>query len=65
MELFFFELLKHNVIVEIDENQHKAYLEQCECARINEIVNDNGGKSFIFIRFNPNTIIKNNCNNKL
>lgn len=50
----FFELPKHCVIVEIDENQHKSYQEICECARINEIVNSIGGKSVIFIRYNPN-----------
>jgi hypothetical protein len=49
----FFELPKHCVIVEIDENQHKSYQEICECARINEIVNSIGGKSVIFVRYNP------------
>jgi hypothetical protein len=48
-----FELPTHCVIVEIDENQHKAYQESCECARINEIVNSIGGKSVVFIRYNP------------
>ena len=48
-----FELLSHVVIVEIDENQHKSYIESCECARINEIVSSIGGKSVIFIRYNP------------
>ena len=55
----YFELNKHCVIVEIDENQHKTYGDVCECARINEIVNGIGGKSVIIIRFNPD-IIKNN-----
>jgi hypothetical protein len=49
----FFELSKHCVIVEIDENQHKSYQEICECARINQIVSSIGGKSVIFIRYNP------------
>ena len=48
-----FDLLKHVVIIEIDENQHKNYEELCECSRINEIVNSIGGKSVIFIRYNP------------
>lgn len=43
--------------MEIDENQHKAYEEQCECSRINEIVNGIGGKSVIFLRFNPDKIM--------
>jgi hypothetical protein len=54
----YFELLKHCVIVEIDEHQHNTYGDVCECARINEIVNGIGGKSVIIIRFNPD-ITKN------
>jgi very-short-patch-repair endonuclease len=40
----YFELLKHCIIVEIDENQHKAstkteaYKDICECAQLSEIV---------------------------
>ena len=52
----YFELNKHCVIVEIDENQHNSYQDSCECARINEIVNGVGGKSVIIIRYNPDTI---------
>ena len=52
----YFDLLKHCVIVEIDENQHKAYDDICECAIINEIVNGIGGKSVIIIRYNPDKI---------
>jgi len=55
----YFELSKHCVIVEIDENQHKTYEDICECARINEIVNGIGGKSVIIIRYNPD-IVRNN-----
>jgi hypothetical protein len=55
----YFELDKHCVIVEVDENQHNSYEDVCECARINEIVNGIGGKSVIMIRYNPD-IIKNN-----
>ena len=54
----YFELSKHCVIVEIDENQHNNYEDSCECARINEIVNGIGGKSVIIIRYNPD-IVKN------
>jgi hypothetical protein len=54
----YFELNKHCVIVEIDENQHNSYEDSCECARINEIVNGIGGKSVIIIRYNPD-IVKN------
>jgi len=52
----YFELAKHCVIVEIDENQHKSYEDNCECARINEIVNGIGGKSVIIVRYNPDKI---------
>jgi hypothetical protein len=55
----YFELNKHCVIVEIDENQHNSYEDSCECARINEIVNGIGGRSVIIIRYNPD-VIKNN-----
>jgi very-short-patch-repair endonuclease len=54
----YFELDKHCVIVEIDENQHNSYEDKCECARINEIVNGIGGKSVIIIRYNPD-VVKN------
>jgi len=52
----YFELDKHCLIVEIDENQHNTYEDNCECSRINEIVNGIGGKSIIIIRYNPDTI---------
>jgi hypothetical protein len=52
----FFELDMHCVIVEVDENQHKTYDSNCECARISEIVGGIGGKSIIIIRFNPDKI---------
>lgn len=55
----FFEKDKHVVIVEIDENQHKSYEEICECSRINEIVNSIGGKSVVFIRYNPDKCYNN------
>jgi hypothetical protein len=55
----YFELNKHCVIVEIDEHQHNAYEDLCECARLNEIVSGIGGKSVIIIRYNPD-IVKNN-----
>jgi len=54
----YFELNKHCLIVEIDENQHNSYGDSCECARINEIVNGIGGKSVIIIRYNPD-VVKN------
>ena len=56
----YFELTKHCVIVEVDENQHNIYDDKCECGRLNEIVNGIGGKSVIIIRYNPDTIRNNN-----
>ena len=52
----YFELNKHSIIVEIDENQHNTYEDSCECARINEIVNGIGGRSVIIIRYNPDAV---------
>ncbi len=53
--LFPLEGKTHCVIVEVDEFQHKHgnYLEECECARMNRIVSGIGGKSVIFVRYNP------------
>ena len=50
-----FKLPTHDVIVEVDENQHRGYAESCECARISEIVGAIGGKPLVFIRYNPDT----------
>ena len=52
----YFELERHCVIVEVDENQHNTYEDSCECSRINEIVNGIGGKSIIIIRYNPDIV---------
>lgn len=52
----FFDLPKHCIVVEIDEDQHKRYDESCECSRINEIVNSIGGRSITFIRYNPDIV---------
>jgi hypothetical protein len=51
-----FEMPTHEVIVEVDENQHRGYDESCECARISEIVGAIGGKSVVFVRYNPDTV---------
>jgi hypothetical protein len=54
-----FELATHDVIVEVDENQHRGYEESCECARISEIVGAIGGKAVVFIRYNPDNVRSN------
>ena len=51
-----FEMPMHDVIVEVDENQHRGYTESCECARISEIVGAIGGKSVVFVRYNPDAV---------
>ena len=51
-----FEMPTHDVIVEVDENQHRGYAESCECARIAEIVGAIGGKAVVFIRYNPDAV---------
>ena len=51
-----FEMQTHDVIVEVDENQHRGYEESCECARISEIVGAIGGKSVVFVRYNPDVV---------
>ena len=55
----FFDLPSHCLIVEVDENQHRTYSDNCECARINEIVNGIGGRSVILIRYNPDSVRDN------
>jgi len=52
----YFDLDYHCVIVENDEHQHDTYTDDCECARIAEIVSGIGGRPVIIIRFNPDTI---------
>ena len=49
----------YDVIVEVDENQHRSYEETCECARMSEIVGAIGGKSVVFIRYNPDVVRHN------
>ena len=57
-----FEMDAHDVIVEVDENQHRGYEESCEwpmAARISEIVGAIGGKAVVFIRYNPDNVRSN------
>ena len=54
-----FEMPTYDVIVEVDENQHRSYEETCECARMSEIVGAIGGKSVVFIRYNPDVVRHN------
>ena len=49
----YYDCKTHAVIVEVDEHQHKGYVDTCECARVNQIVNDLGGLPLTIIRYNP------------
>lgn len=41
------------IIIEVDENQHKSYPCECENTRMINIHQDFGGKPVLFIRYNP------------
>ncbi len=51
----FLDLGYQVIIVEVDENQHKAYDCSCENMRLMEISKDIDHRPLIFIRFNPDT----------
>ena len=46
------KLHRHNIIIEIDENQHRSY-DNCELKRMNLLFEDLEYKHTVFIRFNP------------
>ena len=48
------------LIIEVDENQHGSYDCICENKRQMEISKDFGHRPIVFIRFNPDSYIKNN-----
>ena len=48
----------HVIIIECDENQHKDT--NCENKRTMELFQDFGNRPIIFIRFNPDSYMKNN-----
>ena len=48
------DMKTHNVIVEIDENQHKQYDKSCEISRMLYIHTAQGVKC-VFIRYNPDS----------
>jgi hypothetical protein len=59
----FLDLLTHNIIIEIDENQHRSY-DNCEIKRINLLFEDLGDRHIVFIRFNPDDYLDKD-NNKI
>jgi len=53
------------IIVEIDENQHMNYENNCENKRLMELSQDLGHRPIIFIRFNPDSYIKKDAKKEL
>jgi hypothetical protein len=56
------ELDNYNIIIEIDENQHRDYDVSCENKRMMEIFQDLGNRNIVFIRFNPDDYLDNDKN---
>lgn len=54
---FIFDCGSFVIVVEVDENQHKSYQEDCECTRMVNIHQGFGGLKVIFIRYNPDDYI--------
>ena len=54
----------HFIVVEIDENQHESYNQNCEMARMNNIYVALGLPT-IFLRYNPDKVFHNNNLKKL
>ena len=50
---FMWDAGTHWVILEVDENQHLSYAEECECIRMVNIFNSLEGTPALFIRYNP------------
>ncbi len=52
------DLGSHIIIVEVDENKHSNYDTTCENKRLMELSRDLAHRPIVFIRFNPDTYIK-------
>jgi len=50
---FFIELLTHVIIIEVDENAHISYNQNCETKRIMGLSEDIAYRPMVLIRFNP------------
>jgi hypothetical protein len=60
---FLLKLENHNIIIEVDENQHIKYDCTCENKRLMEISKDFNHKNIVLIRFNPDNYTNiNNIN---
>lgn len=56
----YLDLLTHIIIIECDEDQHQTYKNICENKRTMEISNSFANRPIVFIRFNPDSYIKEN-----
>jgi hypothetical protein len=61
---FVFEFDDHVVILEVDENQHKSYSEECEKIRMFNITQSYGGIPVFWIRYNPDDFKPKNAKRK-
>ncbi|KUG01558.1 hypothetical protein AM587_10005616 [Phytophthora nicotianae] len=55
----FIDCLTHSIIVEIDEDQHTGYDQQCENKRLVELYLDTASRPVVFIRLNPDSYVLN------
>jgi hypothetical protein len=54
------DICTHVIIIEIDQDQHKAYNQSCENVRIQKIHEDIALRPLVVIRFNPDSYKSNN-----
>lgn len=50
---FVFDMGSHTIVIELDENQHKAYDTSCDNKRLMSIFQGLGSRPMIMLRFNP------------
>ena len=54
----------HSIVIEIDENQHISYDNECDNRRTMEIFRDLGNRPLVYIRLNPDSYKLNEKNIK-
>ena len=50
---FVFDMGSHTIVIELDENQHRAYDTSCDNKRLMSIFHGLGSRPMVMIRFNP------------
>ena len=58
------DISTHSIVIEIDENQHISYDNECDNRRTMEIFRDLGSRPLIYIRLNPDSYKSNEKNHK-